>query len=674
MTARLPLLVFGTLAPTLNDAAVVCAHTAQTLCHTYDVTIVLDNMAPPATVFEGHQHIETIHLRDLIANQASYAAHKRLYILGDTSLSLFALEMYLLAPGPVILANGTAGRLIRDYHAVQPDWPKNYGMFLAENLGSEGETLAHGLLHHRRFSESLLREFPAFDQTQTLATANTFEALIRASDVTAPPSLVQTVNFRGKSPQKIATKDWREIRGKAREKLGVTGQNTLVLWTNEGAAAKAVETFAALQHDQENPVHFLCVSQTEDDLSSLVAAADALLISTQHTCSDMPPLAAYGALMHKPMITCGQMWAKALSEACCITLAHKDALHGMVSAIGAIALDSALVTYYSENLKNAGFPQLFDQKTQQLTNRLKQPQTPLACLKAKAHQGAHTPAHAPDTASKHPQILAPGPARSVALIGAVPPRSLVAKVFPEVNWEISPRFATPDLKAALAADMPTQAGDQAGKGQIDNQLALFGYDAPLLVANKSPFNPDEAGQNLDETGQNPVETGQTWPQIQEDLKATSEALCFGCLVEGAVCADALIAQQNHLNYSLDLCFSNIESPSPSPSTAAHFEDTCGLSWHLDPIRGFVKCLLIAGLRGRYQLNLKTCGVALLVADAVQSAALTNDHPVSLQADNQGVLSFSLLALDADSFAPLGADVLTKTLAECPLNLEWLPHG
>lgn len=629
MKLHAPLLVFGHLPPTTGVTAAT-VQAASLLASDFRVTVVISDTAPPPTAFNASPAIAIIRVRDLRANLSSYKLHQRLYVLDDSYLSLFALEIYAEAPGIVWAPGGNISRLIHDHFASQPNWPQNYAAWLVDQLDVEGEIIAHGLVHHRRLSEQLLQELSPLAALETTPTALTDAGAApspSATDVHTPPSLV----CYGPLPSIGFTLD-------CRAKLGLDDDTILVVATDRGAAQQAGETLGTLKVNTTEKLRFVFIDETEENLFTLTAAADIILVTVDtNTC---PPLASAAMAQGKAMITCSQPWVATLPTNCCINTAHSEALHQITAGISAMASDKALRAWYSENL------QLFVDKSgvpdgmKLLTERLQTKQSALALTPAPVAPLSTKPAAGGKNIS-----LAPGGPRSVALIGAVPPRPLLQKLMPEVDWATSPRFATPELATILCGEAPQFAA---------NKLALLGYES-LLIANKNSPQKNE---------------GQRWAGIQQDLKATDEALSFGCSVDGAISADTLLSAQNDTEYELTLVFRKNESL----KILAHFEEDCGLFWNLDPVRHEINCLLVAGLTGTYQINLKTNGYALLVADTDQTAVVKAEQPIQLTSNNQGVLSFTLVALDNTHLTPQTHDILTKTLADCDLSLKWLNNG
>ena len=624
MKLHAPLLVFGHLPPTAGVAAET-VQAAVELSAAFRVTIVISDTAPPPTIFEASAAVTVIRMRDLKANRAAYKLHRRLYVLDDSYLSLFALELYAEAPGIVWAPSGNISRLLRNHFGSQPNWPQNYAAWLVHQLGVEGEIIAHGLVHHKRLPEQLLQELPPLGETP-IAPSDA-AAILSPSDIHTPPNLV----CYGPPPSTTYTQN-------CRTELGLDNNTIFVVATDWGAAQQAGETLGTLKVSITEKLRFVFIDQTEENLFTLTAAADIILVTTEsNTC---PPLAAAAIAQAKAMITCSQPWAATLPTNCSINTLHSEALHQITAGISALASDKALRAWYSENL------QLFAEKSavpngmKLLIERLQTKQSPLVLKPTPVTRSSTKSA-----AGGNHLSLAPGGPRSVALIGAVPPRPLLQKLMPEIDWATSPRFASPELATILCGEAPHFAA---------NKLALLGYESPLIVNKTSPHNGG----------------GQRWADIQQDLKATSEALSFGCSVEGAISADTLISTQNDTDYELSLVFRENEST----KILAHFEEDCGLFWNLDPVRHEIDCLLVAGLTGKYQINLKTNGYALLVADADQTTVVRPEQPAQLTSKNQGVLSFTLVSLDNINLTPQAHDILTKTLADCDLSLKWLNNG
>ena len=637
MKQRAPLLVFGQLPPTMGVAAETVQSTIA-LSKNFRVTIVVSDTAPTPSVFQASAEVEVIRMRDLRTSASSYKLHQRLYILDDSYLSLFALDLYEEAPGIVWAPSGKIPQLIHDHFASQSKWPQNYADWLAGQLGAEGEIIAHGFLHHRRLSAQLLEELPPLAEAN-IASTSTAAAIINPQDVYAPPTL--TMYEPTEADASVQN---------CRNRLGLDDAAILVVATPSGAAQHATETLGKLKTNTTNNLHFVFTDQTEEDLSELAAAADIILVTAE--AAACPPLVS-AALSHaKAIITCSQPWAAALPTHCCINTAHSEALHQITAGLAALASDTALRNWYSENMRLFAKTRAVADGLKLITDRLQKKQQPLT-LKSKEtlkSKGAFkstngSDPNTPSLSTPDGHSLAPGAPRSVALIGAVPPRPLLQKLIPEIDWATSPRFATPELATILCRDTPLHAA---------NKLALLGYESPLIT------NGNSKHKNV----------GQNWADVRQNLKATPEALSFGCSVDGAISADTVIPRQSETDYELSLIFRKSESP----KVLSHFEESCGLFWHLDPVRHEINCLLVAGLTGEYEITLETNNFVLLVADAEQSAVLKANEPAILTSNNRGVLSFTLVALDNTSLTPQNHEILTKTLADCDLSLKWLNNG
>lgn len=627
-----PLLIFGQLPPT-NGVAANTVQAALAFSENFQVTIVISDTAPPPTVFQKSSAIRIARIRDLKADAETFSRAKRFFILDDGYLSLFALEAYIKSPGIVWAPGGNLSRLIRDYFATQAGWPNVYANWLIEQLGEEGQIITHGLIHHRRMSQQLLEELPPRPLKGLEPNTNGPEGSL--APVINPDHVYfsSSISAFGKE-QPTASKEL------ARKQLDLDEDTVLIVSTSDGAAKKSAETLVKLTDGTKKKLLFMFVDQTEERLYQLVAAADIILISSK--TNNCPPLASAAIRQAKALVCCSQPWAGALPTNCCINTLHDGALHQITAGLAALFSDGALRNWYSENLRTFtkinGLPNDIDRLALRLQDKQPALSVPSSEKKLTREQ-----AEKPTVAAKAGALSAGGP-RSVGLIGAVPPRPLLQKLAPEIDWETSPRFATPEIAEILCADDPNYAA---------NKLALLGYEGPLIADPKK-------GQK------GPVSC---WTDVQKTLQATREALAFGCSVKGAISADALMSNKNIADYEFTLVFKK----SDSPKILSHFEEDCGLFWHLDPVRHEITCLLVAGLVGKYQINLETNDHSLLVADAKHTTVIKAGQPATLTSNNQGVLSFTLVAVDNTSLEPQNHEVLTKKLADCDLSLKWFAN-
>ena len=619
----LPVLIFGCLPPSGTPGAALLVHIALALSGECNVTVVIADTAPPPTAFGAPSEITIIRERDLYAKPGPFENHKRLFILGNNAENLFALALYKRFPGLVILSEGHMNGLFQLDMQCSPQWPTNYTTWLTSSLGDAGETIAQAMTLHRRISHGITPEYYA-DSIDT----------VKASDQFSLPNAL------------IAQSATSIDRSAIRRQLGLSQTEVVVAATTSATVAKARQSLAALDLN----IHLLNLSGAEDDLDQFIACSDVVLVAAEEAIC--PPMMMHALVQKKPIIAVDQPSLWFLEPGTYIDLPHAKALDHMVAAIGALATDKELCSWYSAMTGTCGDTVKESASAALLTDALKQseqepflgshPATPFSLL-----QSADTDSM-PSEKSGSKQQLKAGPPRSVALIGAIPPRTLIEQLFPEVDWDTSPRFATAALSDRLCMDAPLRSA---------NKLAQLGYDTPLISTEPEP-------------GQGALhQNSETWRTIETRLIATSEALTFGCHIEGTVSADRVMRTGTGKPFVLQLKFER-----ESDQQLQHYDQSCGLFWQIDPVREQINCTLIAGLKGRYQVNLTTIDLALMFIDERASTALIAGHPATSVTDNQGVLSFTLKALSVSDFSPLNSETLIKSLAECDLNLEWLGHG
>lgn len=631
------LVLIGALPPCSSEAAIATVQIAISLKDVFSITIVIADSAPPASDFAHTHGLPCLHLRNFLKDFPNYETHQRLFILGDSHDSLFAVELYQDAPGPVVATSGTLGRLLRVYCEAQADWPENYAALLDHSFGERGAVIANGLVQHRRLSTQLDSLFgTAREATQMSEGIIPFLATSDLLDKSTLSSLCHS--------RHVGDSDRLRIR----KSFNIEADAILILFNDDGAVPEVIESIDKL--DMRSPkIRFLRISGVETSLNDIIATADLLLIPGHHTL--IPAITAIAAAHEKPIILSRSPGARVLTEDSCIRVSSSDALHQITAAVMALSKDETLRTWYGSNLAQSMAAHHKEESDTGLIKRLKASPAPANIAPASSHVREIAPA----ATGLGDDKLQEGPPRSVALIGAVPPRPLVERLFPEVDWESSPRFATSGIAKMLCAESLQFAS---------NKLALLGYDSPLIET----ASEEDAKEQTAPIG---FRT-RSWRSIRSELKATTEALAFGCTVTGACSADVLLGNQSINDYQLSLTFSyGVEKPD---AVVSRYDENCGLFWQIDPVRHMASCLLVAGMRGNYRLRLTEGDNLFVVSDAVQTSLLQKDVYAHLQSDDHGVLSFQISAIDPSNYMALESEILSKTLADSDLILEWLGHG
>jgi len=637
MSKRLPILITGILPPSLCPSASITVQTALAFTEHHDVTIVIDTAAPPPNVFEHHSSIKTIRVRDLKTHAARYQNHLRLFILGDSAESLFAIELYQLARGLVIPTSGSLNFLFQHYLKCATNWPENYAQWLRETLGETGDIMADGIVRRHRISKNIVGELPApwANHSETEAT---FVGEADVYPLSAPPI--------GECRDPLQISPVHEPAPEIQKRL-------VVLHAAGGAVKAAIKTLDDLHAQKPTSLQFIQISGAEQNLGDLVAAADAVLIAEQTNMC--PPVLVHALRQGKAIITCGQLWAHSVPATAALKIDHPDALHQMVAAIGALYQLPDLRAWYAENAQAA--TDVFDAQASAehlLAALQKNKQLTLDLHASPAPAQTHTIKPIADNTQQQLQEGAP---RSVALIGATPPRQILAKLFPQVAWDSSPRFATPGLVSALCSDAPQRAAIK---------LALLGYQSVLVAPDT-----DVASAPTRQTDGYQIFS---WPDLKPLLRETNEALSFGYAIDDSVHAD------QHMTpgcYLLDLPFSASDITGTNNSydeSGVYYDENSGLFCQLDRVRHQLDCLLIAGICGQYSLTQKATNTPFMVADGAVSGCLSNEQSVILTTDDHGILSFSMKALDPAGGWSLESETLIKMLAESDIKLEWLSHG
>lgn len=611
ITTPRQILIIGSLPPNKSAAAALGLHVAEVLADTCDIIFVIDDLAPPAPV---DLPFPVLRQRELIENWASYGARPRLYVIGGEGDSLGPLELLQKAPGTVLPASLDLFGLAESFCRTTGTWPADYWHWLEAQTGTAAKTLYTARIHHRRESLMQGRDTPAFDllldkATAVIAPSPAAARALTASGIT-PSALLETLPAGAPRPV-----DDRPVRD--------------VLYVSDTSfACQAVQAdlgvFDAMAHMSHRTIH-----PAARHLSAAVEEADivAILSGKDEACS--PALAL--AMTHgKVVITAGQPWAAHLPKDCHLGLPHDRAVQTLTATVAAAVSDKAL----RQSLHRGRQAFMASSNTSLLT-AVGQPALPEATV---AQPATPAPVPAPQRQSTSAEPTGP-----VALIGAVPPPSVLQAIAPGLDLERCPRFATP----ALAARMGRIAHHSPA-----SLLGQMGFEAPLIAEESATVQAHRPAQPFD--------------TVREGLQAKS-ALAFACNVADAEDGTALLRNpKTRPSLHVTVGFDEQDRKAPPRGHDAR----SGLFWSHDTVRHSMQCILLVGAE-RASFTLRTVdGLAYMVASQRGSSILHGETVCRLVSDDLGLVEFRLLPLDGPTGAPLDSLALRKQLADNGLILEW----
>ncbi|UTW60042.1 hypothetical protein KFE96_06960 [Kordiimonas sp. SCSIO 12603] len=398
----------------------------------------------------------------------------------------------------------------------------------------------------------------------------------------------------------------------------------LVIGPHEGAE-EAVKNLTDLGKD----IAFTNIHGSDAHITQYISRSDIILISESKR--DVPaylPLVLQGK---KPLITAGQKWAQHV-VAPSFNMPHAQADQRLTAALGAIISKPEIhdwLAAYNCHLEGL----LHDLDFSRCHTQILQ-ETDRALIIDDQKEIA-----SPQVSTESPaEIEATG---QVALVGAVPPKAILEDAFPEFDSATSPKFATDTLCTTLQLYSDTP---------LPILLSQLGYEASII-------SDSSVGGHC------------TVSEITSQLKHAKKAVSFGSSMEGTISAN------KHLSSYLSNHKSNIPVSFPASikeDTLSGYEPVSGLLWKRDPVRDIVSCVFILGLPGSYKLCLNAGG-NLTVSSATATHRLNQKTPLRLETDTTGVLFFTVAVEDPAKNQESCSEILTKSLADYPLNLEWLDH-
>ena len=631
MSEKPALLMVGSLPPFESAAAALCLHTANALSQHFEITCVIDDLAPPAPAELG---FSTIRFRELVAGVDTYQVMPRLFIIGDEGDSLFALELLEQAPGIVVPASLSLHNLAEPVCRAKNSWPDAYWRWLHENWPDAAATLFSARVFHRRQSSAQGLETPAFDLLLEHASALVAPSERAATALTASglePDL--TLPFAPAAPQ-------------VPEPKAGPAKTILFIGQHSGLAAQVADQLAPLPI--ASGISCQVSNMTDQALVNKIAQADTVVFADNSDDAACPAFSIALAL-GKAIITAGQPWTAGLPADCRLDADAPGSVEKVIAAIGALAtlngwkeiIERQALTTFSQEDPTAALVRLIKQV---------EPGS-IGAIADKAHRPTLPKEASAQLAVSDGPAFEPPPiteeTSSVALVGAVPPAGILGTVLPSLDIANCPRFATPALAGRLA---------NIARDDPATLLARMGFEAPIVAAEG----------DLPECHRDPVALANLMP----GLKAARAAAAFSCKVAGAIDGASLL--RHHLETvggKTELAIA-IEYVDKGINTVRQgFLASSGLFWSHDEIRHTAQCIAMVGAGANLRLRAGS-DCAYMVANADNSCLIDEDQSALLQADELGLVDFRLLALDPQKKTPLQSEDLRKQLAESGLILEW----
>lgn len=609
-------LLIGALSPHTDPAASTAAALAHLLAGYGDVTCVIDDhtMMPSAP-----DNIMLIRAQTLRAQQETYMQHKRLFCLGNSSESLFVYDLMQEMTGTVIVPNGSLYDLILAQFQTNSVWPHNYTSWLTDILSENGKTIAEGLARHRRLSRAINTEI--HDKTP--------------------------LNFEGHTVLEISKDKLFPFISEAPSNDDNNNTSGIVcVGLQDETKTMLAASWESLAIDV--PIQFL--SSGDMSIHAHIQNADVVVLGDATT--NPPPALSVALQSGTPVITMGQPWRGLLPPDAHMNVVGPNAVHQLVAAIGAVVTNPNLresLLVHAANFWQQHKPT--DQVAALMAYLHKQDPLKLR-TKASAYSAKTTAARTPVPNS----YFTAGEQAAIALIGSVPSASLVTKLLPGIDWQHSPRFATPELVQALNQHKPEDPL---------TLLARLGFEAPIIKSNAArDLAPELAGSI------------QSWHSVRRHLRSAKDAITFNCDVTDIPAINQIDAALLKGRYGLTIDFSMSIRPGHVPTfdRVEGYMNDSGLFWELDRPRNIVRCILIAGIAGKYRLTNMSPSThqTHIVADGTASQML--DHkPIMLTSDAHGIIAFVLRAFDSSCDRPLDNEGLLKSLAQTPFKLEWFSH-
>jgi len=619
------LLIIGSLPPTQTAGAAATMQTAlYFLQQKTQVTLVISDYAPPS-VQPLPEGLTTLRERALKQQQTDYKDTPRLYILDDTVHSLFAYRLLQEAPGTVMYAEANMHKLLRAYMETLSDWPHNYDAWLTEKLGNAGTLITQTISAHGR--ESLCIKDEIF-----------VEASMVGSNATIIDPLL---------PFTPTAKSTHNVRAS----LNIPDDAKLIVSVScSEMAASAARAVADLQVLGKK-VHHVTLGGAEANMVDIVTAADIIVLLQD---GKKAPSALSCALQNnKPIIAAGS-WAHLLPEDTRLLIPDANAHHHLVAALGAL-LNGPTREWLQKGMQYHWQQQNVQEHWQACLKEILTTATSPLNLEVSTESNTHCTTHnvtikLDDTTETF--------AGQIALIGSVPPYSLLKQHYPDIAWDSSPRFATPQLAELLAF--------KTGKSAAII-LAEMGYESPLLIT-------DETVQQTPHNSSEKTEPNKiaVWQDIQSELKKPLPVLAFTCSLKEATNATLPVC-----DFTLALRFPQIELKRRQTVTKGYIKES-GCFWHLNLVEHKIDCVLITGKVGTFRLSLleesdyETTGLnaCFLIADKENTSIIGPDKNATTNTDSLAIAHFSLIALDPVSLAPLETADLLTAIAAHPLQLTY----
>ncbi len=618
MTAANKILIVGSLPPTQSHAALL-THSIAAAAARCDIEVVclIDALAPPP---ESGLPYSIARPFDQFIQSGQANNWPRLFIVGSGGDSLPVIETLHEAPGAVITATDSLFELSLPWLQTAPDFPENLPAWLSEKYGKPGAVVADAFINHRRSSNHLGKEIPAYDLLLKNATSHlTLGPLqtTRITDAGFDPTQIGTV------PAETRTAD--RLIDKLPLQILIIGADTETEKTvSQGVASSILP--------QQLQLTFLDRYSTSCRQALLTSAAVAILDA--HDGAACPHF-DFAARNHIPLITAGQPWTITLPLGAHIALDYPVNATALLHAVAAIVTVDGLLAGLEQGLTASDFG---EQQCRTWAATL----TGAAATAAPVELSKVYPVPQMSAATLHVKPSPPDgshPSGIFALIGAVPPPHILQHFYPELDAGACPRFMTPDLALAAASFMQVPAA------QLQDRM---GFEAPLITSEQTTPGADTGGRKL-----------RRWADVRPGLRRANEAITFGCTIARA-------SQAPHSEGTASWPLITTTENAENPVVTSAFDTNTGVYWSYDPVRGALKFLLLIG--GAGHLEFQTSGKTSFVVTNLSSTQIVSRQEsgqFTVSAEGLGLFKIAILPSDENS-----ENDMLKRLAQDSLDLKW----
>lgn len=612
------LLIVGSLPPTQSHAALL-THSIATAAANCDIEVVclIDALAPPP---EDELPYQVVRPFDAFIQRGNADNWPRLFVVGGGGDSLPVIESLNKAPGAVITATNSLFDLTLHWLQTTPDYSGNLAVWLTDKYGKPGMVIADACINHRRTSDHLGEEIPAFDLLLEKATSHLALGPLQADrmiDAGCEPIEI------GSTPAEPQQTDHPASNSLFR---------VLVIGADTKTIKSVSQSTATSALSQQLRLRFL--NRYSKECREAILSSDAVAILDAHDSAECPHfnLAVNNCV---PLITAGQRWTDIIPANGHIRLDRPVHAAALLHAIAAVAIVDGLSTGLAKALSPSG------------TSEQKRRTWATALLDASA---TAVPASLTKVYPMVPLVepvlhMEPSPLDAIqprgiyALIGAVPPPHILEHFYPELDVDACPRFMTPKVAVAAASFMQIPAS------RLQDRM---GYEAPLIATEQTAPKADTGGRKL-----------RQWVDVQQGLRRANNALVFGCTVVGAT-------QASRPEGTVTWPLITVPDIGNDPAITSAFDTGSGIYWSYDPVRGALKFILLTG--GAGQLEFQTTSDESFVITNISSTQIVNrqtNQSFAVTDEGLGMFKVALLPSDKNS----DNDML-KSLAQNSLHLKW----